>query len=247
MLFPISIITGSVVAAGSAAYYATHAVRSQWLGATIWRVRTDTNEVALTFDDGPSKDTEELLDVLEGLKVNATFFMIGRQVEQYPDIARRVAESGHGIGNHSYSHPIFLYRGAHETRQQLRRAQEVITETTGVCPRFARPPCGVRTPAYFAAVRQLNLQTIQWSNTGFDWKNHDAERVARDAVWRARGGSIILLHDGDSAGKSNRKQTIAAVPLIVSELKSRGLGIAPLNRLLETETQTQFATQQTNA
>jgi len=247
MLFPISMITGSIAAAASAAYYATYAVRSQWLGATIWSGRTDTNEVALTFDDGPGEDTEALLDVLEDLKVRATFFMIGRQVERYPHIARRVAESGHEIGNHSYSHPIFLYRRANEIRQQLRRAQEAIAETTGIRPRFARPPCGVRTPAYFAAARGLNLQTIQWSDTGFDWKNHDAQQVARDSVGRAHAGSIILLHDGDSAGKSNRQQTIAAVPLIVSELRSRGLSTAPLNRLLETETQTQLTTQQTNA
>jgi len=247
MLFPISIITGSVAATASATYYATCAVRSQWLGATICRGRADTNEVALTFDDGPCEDTDGLLEVLENLKVSAAFFMLGRQVDQYPKIARRVVESGHEIGNHSYSHPMFLCRGANETQHQLCRAQEVITVTTGVRPTFARPPYGVRTPAYFAAARHLDLQTIQWSDTGFDWKNHDAQRIARDAVRCARAGSIILLHDGDSAGKSNRRETIAAVPLIVSGLKARGLSVAPLSRLLEVEPQPQIATQQTNA
>jgi peptidoglycan/xylan/chitin deacetylase (PgdA/CDA1 family) len=247
MLLPISIITGSVVAGAAASYYASYAVRSQWLGPTIWRGRADTNEVALTFDDGPGEDTEELLEVLGNLKVNATFFMIGHHVDRHPRIARRVAEFGHEIGNHSYLHPILLYRSAGETRGQIQRAQKIISETTGVRPVFARPPCGVRTRAYFAATRELNLETVQWSDTGFDWKHHDAERIARDAVRHARAGSIILLHDGDSAGKSTRKQTIAAVPLIVEELKTRGLEIAPLNRLIDMRSQPQFAAQQTNA
>jgi len=247
MLLPISMITGSAVAAASAAYYATSAVRSQWLGATVWRGRTDTNEVALTFDDGPDKDTEELLDVLGDLNVNAAFFMIGSQVERHPDIARRVAELGHEIGNHSYSHPIFVSRSANETRKQLDLAQQIIAETTDIRPRLARPPYGVRTRAYFSAARNLNLQTVQWSDTGFDWKDHDAERIARDAVQHARAGSIILLHDGDSAGKSDRKRTIAGIPLIVAALKARGLEIAPLSRLIEMKSQPQFGAEQTNA
>ena len=246
MLLPISMITGSAIAAASAAYYATSAVRSQWLGATVWRGRTDTNEVALTFDDGPDKDTEELLDVLGDLNVNATFFMIGSQVERHPAIARRVAELGHEIGNHSYSHPIFVSRSATETRKQLERAQQIIAETTDIRPRLARPPYGVRTRAYFSAARNLNLQTVQWSDTGFDWKDHDAERIARDAIQHARAGSIILLHDGDSAGKSDRKRTIAGIPLIVGALKARGLEIAPLSQLIEMKSQPQFGAGQTN-
>jgi len=243
MLLPLSIVGSSLVVTATATYYATYAVRSQWLGPTIWRGRTDTNEVALTFDDGPGENTEELLEALRELKVKATFFMIGQSVKQHPRVARQVAEAGHEIGNHSYSHPIFLYRSGNETRQQLWRTQQAITDTTGVRPRFARPPCGVRTPAYFAATRDLNLQTIQWSDTGFDWKQRAAKRIARDAVRNAGAGSIILLHDGDSALKRNRKQTIAAVPLIISELRARGLSVAPLHRLLERKNETRLATQ----
>ena len=207
-------------------------MRSQWLGEAIWRGRTDTSEVALTFDDGPSDDTPELLEMLKRLNLSATFFMIGENVERRAGVARRVAEAGHEIGNHSYSHPIFLYRSPSEIRWQLRRTQEVIRQAAGIIPRFARPPCGVRTPAYFAAARDLNLRTIQWSDTGFDWKHQDAARIACEAVRRATAGSILLLHDGDSAGKADRKQTIAAVPLIIAELRSRNLNIVPLSRLL---------------
>src|SRR5438445_1228524 len=100
---PIIAGAGSVAAGAAALYYATYAVRSQWLGPADWGGRTDTASVALTFDDGPSEDTEHILELLEHYGVRATFFMLGRQVELFPEIARRVIDDGHEVGNHSYS------------------------------------------------------------------------------------------------------------------------------------------------
>src|SRR6267143_362371 len=150
---------GLITAGVALIYYATYAVRSQWLGPTDWRGASQTGAVALTFDDGPSEDTERILDLLAANDLRGTFFMVGRNVERFPQIARRVVAEGHEIGNHSYSHPIFLYRTSRETRQQLERAQVLIAETVGVRPRWARPPCGVRTPAYFRAAQRLGLRT----------------------------------------------------------------------------------------
>ena len=87
--------------------------------------------------------------------VNATFFMVGREVESFPGIAQRVLAEGHEVGNHSYSHPLYFFQRASATRQQVRRAQDVIAEAIGVRPTLARPPYGVRTPAYFGATRAL--------------------------------------------------------------------------------------------
>jgi peptidoglycan/xylan/chitin deacetylase (PgdA/CDA1 family) len=236
-LFTPPIITGAaaLAAGASCVYYATYAVRSQWLGATAWRGRRDTRAVALTFDDGPSEDTGRVLDVLDCLSLRATFFMIGRHVERLPRVARNVAERGHEIGNHSYSHPIYLYRTGRETRRQLERAQAVIEDATGVRPSLARPPCGVRTPAYFAAARELGLRTVQWDVAGFDWTRRRAEGIARAVLGGARPGSIILLHDGDGAGKRDRRETAAALPLIAEGLGERGLRVAPLSELLTDE------------
>lgn len=221
-------------AAGIAsAYYATYAVRSQWLGATDWHGRRDTSSVALTFDDGPSADTDLVLDALREQGIPATFFMIGRQVERQPEIARRVATEGHEIGNHSYSHPIYLYRSRRETRRQLQRAQAAIAEATKVEPKFSRPPCGVRTPAYFAATREMNLRTVQWSVAGFDWKRIGAAEIAHHILKDVRAGSILLLHDGDSSLKRDRVQTVMALPLIINGLKRRGLEVVPLSQLLD--------------
>ena len=224
---------GSLAAGAAGVYYATAAVRSQWLGPTDWRGRTNTASVALTFDDGPSEDTERILDVLRAQDLKATFFMLGRQVEMFPEIARRVAAEGHEIGNHSYSHPIYLFRGAGATRLQLERAQEIIADVTGMQPSLARPPCGVRTPAYFAAARALGLRTVQWDVAGFDWKERTSAEIATSVLRDASAGSIILLHDGDSALKRDRRATVAALPMIIAGLKGRGLDIVPLKQLLE--------------
>ncbi len=234
MLTTWPLIAGAAFsAAGTASiYYATYAVRSQWLGPTMWRGRRETGAVALTFDDGPAMDTEQILTVLDGYGVRSTFFMVGQQIERFPQTARRVAASGHEIGNHSYSHPIFLYRSARETRRQLELAQQIIRDVTGVRARFARPPCGVRTPAYFRSARRLGLRTVQWDVTGLDWKQRDAGQIAREVITQARAGSIILLHDGDSEGKQDRGQTVAALPLIIDGLRTRALRIVPLAHLL---------------
>src|SRR6266852_5798584 len=108
MLFGLPMIAGagSLAAGAAGVYYATAAVRSQWLGPTAWQGRTDTASVALTFDDGPTPDTLRILDVLGAHDVRGTFFMIGQRVERHPEIARRVVADGHAIGNHSYSHPL---------------------------------------------------------------------------------------------------------------------------------------------
>jgi peptidoglycan/xylan/chitin deacetylase (PgdA/CDA1 family) len=227
------IATATLLAAGIAGvYYAAYAVRSQWLGRTEFKGRTDAGAVALTFDDGPSPFTEHVLDILAAHNLRATFFMIGRHVELFPQTAKRIVAEGHEIGNHSYSHPIYLYRSPRETRQQLTRAQAIIAATTGVSPKLARPPCGVRTPAYFQATRELGLRTVQWDVTGFDWKRRSGERIARAVVRKARAGSIILLHDGDSEGKQDRLQTVAALPLIIEGIRARGLRIVSLTHLL---------------
>jgi peptidoglycan/xylan/chitin deacetylase (PgdA/CDA1 family) len=173
-----------------------------------------------------------VLDVLDEYGIQATFFMVGRQVERFPQAARRIVESGHEIGNHSYSHPIYLYRGARETRRQLERTQEIIADVTGVRPRLVRPPCGVRTPAYFRAVRALELQTVQWTVAGFDWEKCSPAQIAHSVLHDAKAGSIILLHDGNSNNQREQKATVDALPLIIKGLKEKGLRVAPLTELM---------------
>ncbi len=234
MLFAYPIIAGagSVAAGATAVYYATYAVRSQWLGPTDWRGRSDTSSIALTFDDGPGPDTLRILEVLRNYDVKAAFFMLGRQVEAFPEIARAVVAAGHEVGNHSFSHPIYLFRSRSQTYLELESAQRIISEITQQEPLFARPPCGVRTPAYFAAAKRLNLRTVQWDVAGFDWKKRLGAEIAAAVLREATAGSIILLHDADSARKRDRSETVAALPAIIEGLQGRGLNFVKLSQLL---------------
>ena len=213
-------------------YYAAYAVRSQWFGRAVWRGRTDTRSVALTFDDGPSADTAELLDVLFEHNVKATFFMVGKHVEKFPQIAQRIVEDGHEIGNHSMSHKILLYCSRRRTESEINRAQEVITSVTGVAPQMARPPCGVRTPGYFRTAEKLGLSTVQWTVAGFDWKDHTPQQIADTVIRDAEAGSIVLLHDGDGAARNSRQATVDAIPLILAGMRQKGLSVVPLRELL---------------
>ena len=232
----IATVVGGAVAAGSAAgalFYATYGVRSQWLGSTDWRGRTDTQAIALTFDDGPGDDTEGVLDALAERAITATFFVVGRSVERRPALARRIVSDGHEIGNHSYSHPIYLYRSPGETYRQLARTQAIVADATGVTPALSRQPCGVRTPAYFRACRELGLRTIQWTVAGFDWRPWPCERIASTVLAGCAPGAIVLLHDGDGFGTSRRQATVAAIGPIADGAAKRELGIVPLRRLLD--------------
>ena len=232
----IGIALGGAALAGTATagfFYATYGVRSQWLGRADWRGCTDEPAIALTFDDGPSDDTEGVLDALAEHSIKATFFVVGRFVEQRPAIARRIVSEGHGIGNHSYSHPIYLYRSARETYRQLARTQAIVADVTGVTPVLSRPPCGVRTPAYFKACRELGLRTIQWTVAGFDWRPWPPERIASTVLAGCTPGAIVLLHDGDGFGTGHRRATVAAIGRIVDGVTKKNLRIAPLQRLLD--------------
>jgi peptidoglycan/xylan/chitin deacetylase (PgdA/CDA1 family) len=220
-------------AAGGFGLYAAYGIRTQWLGPTDWRGRTDTASLALTFDDGPGPDTEAILDALASLDVRAAFFMVGQQVERFPAVARRIVSDGHEIGNHSFSHPLFLSQSARATDAQLGRTQAIIEDVTGVRPALARPPYGVRTRAYFRSTRALGLRVIQWSVAGFDWLDRPAARIAGEVLRGAQPGAIVLLHDADSAGKRDRRATAASIPAIVEGVTARGLQVASLGALLE--------------
>ena len=227
--------TALVGAAGGGAFYATFGVRAQWLGETAWRGRTDTKSVALTFDDGPGPETDAILDTLGVRRLRAAFFVVGKQVERYPAIARRIVAEGHEIGNHSFSHPMFLSQSAAETRNQLARTQRIIEDVTGAASSIARPPYGVKTPSYFSAARALGLRVVQWSVAGLDWKPLTAERVAAHVLRGAEPGAIVLLHDADSEGKRDRRATLASIPIITDGVHARGLSIASLGALLPSQ------------
>ena len=195
--------------------------------ATITAIRTPSPVVAMTFDDGPHPThTPRLLDMLAERGLKATFYLIGNRVVEYPHIARRIAEEGHEIGNHSWSHP-FLDRlsGAAVTRE-IDQTTNAIFQVTGRPPVTFRPPYGA-----FTRNQRINLHaarslpTILWSVDPQDWRRPGAGTVARRILGNSQQGSIILSHD-------IHRGTIDAMPQTFDGLTARGLQFVTVSQIL---------------
>ncbi|TDA68328.1 MAG: polysaccharide deacetylase family protein [Clostridia bacterium] len=201
-------------------------------GAAVWDGRVSEPLIALTFDDGPDPDfTPQVLTVLREFKVKATFFMVGNLVEAYPEVAREVATEGHEIGNHTYSHPSLTRIDAGELRQELIRADRVITAITGQQPRLFRPPGGYYDETVISTARDLGYRVVIWSwkQDTKDWGNPGARGIVRRVLQNARPGDIILLHDGGG----NRSQTVQALAPLLTELQKREFKLVTVSELLQ--------------
>jgi len=155
--------------------------------------------------------------------VRATFFMIGRYVRQRPDIARAVAQAGHVIGNHTFSHPLLIFKSAAETHSELAGCHHSLQDAIGEHSNLFRPPFGGRRPATLRVARELRLQTVMWNVAGYDWKAPPAAVIEKKVVRQMRGGDVILLHDGGHrALGADRAQTVIATDRLIARYKAEG-------------------------
>jgi peptidoglycan/xylan/chitin deacetylase (PgdA/CDA1 family) len=180
--------------------------------------------VALTFDDGPVSDTARLLDILAARKVRATFFLVGRNVEQYPQLVRREVAEGHELANHSYSHADLGRSSAAKVAAELARTQRAIHTVAGVTPVLMRPPYGSTDREVASVTRRLELAQVLWTLDPFDWRFRDSERVERKVVGGTRNGHIVLMHD-------IHPTTVDAVPLIIERLAEKGYVFVTVSEL----------------
>jgi peptidoglycan/xylan/chitin deacetylase (PgdA/CDA1 family) len=201
-------------------------------GRSVWRGPRERRAVALTFDDGPSESTPEILEILAEHHVTATFFQCGANVDRLPQIAREVAVGGHDVGNHSYSHPYLFLRSPDAIETELRRAQETIESRTGVKPCWFRAPYGARWFGLGSAQRKMQLTGVMWSAIGYDWNRRANEVVARMAA-SASNGAILCLHDGrELREKPDVRATVETVRRLVPLLLDRGYKFETIGRLL---------------
>jgi peptidoglycan-N-acetylglucosamine deacetylase len=210
---------------GGAAHGAFHR-NSPLFGRPITRVPAGHDErvVALTFDDGPNPDaTPAILDALGERGVKATFFVLGRHAERWPDIVKRVADEGHAIGNHGYYHRKLHFKSPAYVRDDLTRGTREIERSANVQPTLFRAPHGFRSPWVTAIARSLGQRTVGWSLGVWDSDRPGVEVIASRTVDGAKPGAILLLHDGDGYDPGgDRMQTARAVPLIVDRLLDQG-------------------------
>ncbi|MER7505705.1 polysaccharide deacetylase family protein [Nonomuraea pusilla] len=196
--------------------------------ATDQRTTIDCARVkclALTFDDGPGEHTPTLLRVLREEGAKATFFLVGKQVERRPSVARQEAEEGHAVGNHTYSHPWLTSLYDNEILEQLRTTQALIADATGQRPTMYRPPYGETDERVLGLADQQELAQILWTGTTLDWKLRDAKKIKAAVLRLAKRDGVILMHD-------TVPQTVQAMPEIVRELKKRGYHLVTVPTLM---------------
>jgi peptidoglycan/xylan/chitin deacetylase (PgdA/CDA1 family) len=191
----------------------------------VWRGREQRSRVALTFDDGPGPLTMDYLDVLERLDARATFFLVGELCERYPELVRAIAERGHELANHGYTHRPFPKLGGRELSSELERTQALLPSLRRGRA-LVRPPYGAVSPASLLTCARRGFTTVMWSVNSGDWARHDPDEVARTFKGEsAAGGDIVLLHEG-------QPWTMKALPTIVGELKKAGHELVTVSELL---------------
>jgi peptidoglycan-N-acetylglucosamine deacetylase len=216
-------VYGAIGVAGAAGLgiggyaYASRWPASQLFGPTLVAPRRP-RELALTYDDGPNPAwTPRLLDLLAEHNVRATFFIVGNFVKAERDLARRVFEAGHVIGNHTWSHPKLSAASDAQVLEELTRTNDILAQITGKPVRFFRPPFGARRPYVLKLARQLGLVPVTWNAMTSDWKETSADKIATrlmnkiDRNQRRGHASNIVLHDGNHRSQgADRGPSIAA-------------------------------------
>jgi len=206
---------------------------------SVWNGSKARSVIALTFDDGPKPEyCQILLDVLDRFGAKATFFVVGKEAEDNPDLIMRIDDLGHEIGNHTYSHIPVRDLSVGEALRDIQRCSEVIYDITGAPPKYFRPPGGSCNNGISRGLKKMGLKTVYWSLNAEDYIEMTpgyevpedyrimAKELSRKVVEKVSSGAIILFHNGS-------EQTVLALPFILEELKKKGYGFVTLTDLLE--------------
>jgi peptidoglycan/xylan/chitin deacetylase (PgdA/CDA1 family) len=192
--------------------------------------------VALSFDDGPSRFTPQVLEVLKRHKAQATFFMVGEMAQLFPDWARAVVGAGHEIGNHTFSHLNWCSAAmdADKDREKLFagevvRAESSIRSSTGVDSKLLRIPYGCHRPWIDAWAEKNGWRLIYWNEDGRDWSRPGTAELVQYYLDHAEPGALLLMHDGGG----DRSETVAALDKILTGLEKKGLAAVTVGQMLQ--------------
>lgn len=197
----------------------------------VWRAPASANDaragrVALTFDDGPDAMTPEYLSVLDGLGVRATFFVIGSQCEKRPELVTRIADAGHELGAHGYTHRKFPNLDPRELQSELRDTQRFLPKTSPGKP-LVRPPHGAVSLSSMLTCARAGYTTVLWSHDSNDCRTERTSDVVHSFEQLAiRQGDIVLMHEG-------QRWTVDALPTVVGRLREAGHALVTVGELLD--------------
>ncbi|MBB4131169.1 peptidoglycan/xylan/chitin deacetylase (PgdA/CDA1 family) [Xanthomonas campestris] len=194
--------------------------RARLYAPVLARLPGRAPQVWLTIDDGPSDDTPAILDLLDAYAAKATFFVVGARAEQRPELVREMVRRGHGIGNHSHSHPQawFWALGPCRMAQEIGKTQRVLATITGQAPRLYRSVVGMTNPFVASPLRAHGLTRVAWSARGFDGVRCEPDATIARIVRDLRPGAIVLLHEGAAHGHN-----LTILRGVLEAMRERGL------------------------
>lgn len=226
------VAAGAVAGVAGGMAWAVRGRSSRIFGPSVWRGPRDQRRIALTFDDGPSEATPDILNLLAEYRAHATFFQCGANVDRLPGVANQVTSAGHEVGNHTYSHERLYLRTPAFIESELARGQEAIERATGRRPGLFRPPLGVRWFGLAPALRRNGLVGVMWTAIGSDWRL-PAPSIVRKLLPAATNGAILCLHDGRGRQPHpDVSPTVEAVRHLLPDLRARGFQFVTVSDLL---------------
>jgi peptidoglycan/xylan/chitin deacetylase (PgdA/CDA1 family) len=240
----IATVAAVLAAVAFLAYEHFEQPASQLFGRTLTRGPSNERVIALTYDDGPNPPyTGRILDVLERERVHATFFLVGRAVQAYPEVVRREVRDGDAIGNHSWDHSHLIVYLPSAVARSIRRTDAAIQAAAGIHTRLFRPPFGARDWIVMRAAQLLGYTVVMWSGPlARDWEYPSPAQIAQRVLRVAGDGSIIVLHDGNrgelcaqrhlNPHVCDRSADIAATRIVIDELKKRGYRFVTIPELI---------------
>ncbi|MDD2497985.1 MAG: polysaccharide deacetylase family protein [Desulfitobacteriaceae bacterium] len=183
-------------------------------------------KVALTFDDGPYPTwTAEYLKVLQEYQAIATFFLVGKRVEWYPDLAQKIIAHGCEIGSHSYEHGRLTEFLEEEVQKDFQKTVDVIKKVTGQELGLFRPPYGAYNNLVVDVAQSFGQTPVNWNVDPRDWDTNDAQAVANRVISKVTDGAVVVMHEG-------RESTLKAIPIIIDGLRTRGFELVAVSELM---------------
>nr|WP_242054780.1 polysaccharide deacetylase family protein [Nostoc flagelliforme] len=208
-------------------------IPSRFQGEIIKAAKLTQGEkvIALTFDDGPwPQTTEQVLNILKSNNIKGTFFVVGQNLKNYPELGRQIVAQGHVIANHTWHHWYHSFN-PQAAAFEIDRTTDLIYQVTGVKTNLFRPPGGILHNGLSAYAKGQKYAVVMWSADSTDYKLPTVPKLINNVIKDSKPGGIVLMHDGGG----NRSRTVQALPEIISNLKKQGYRFVTIPELLEME------------
>jgi peptidoglycan-N-acetylglucosamine deacetylase len=206
---------------------------SRFQGAIIEEAKLTQGEkvIALTFDDGPwPETTRQVLDILKSNNIKGTFFVVGQNLKNYPELGKEIVGEGHVIANHTWHHWYHFFN-QQAAAFEIERTADLIYQVTGVKTNLFRPPGGIMHNGLVAYARGEKYAVVMWSSDSTDYKLPPVAKLVNNVMKDSKPGGIVLMHDGGG----NRSRTVQALPEIINNLRKQGYRFVTIPELLELE------------